>query len=61
MSPRVIYTLWTTYPNPSLIVQKEQCTRFPQKQANGYMFQTKRSSIKQGYMKLGDEKKNNKG
>ena len=22
MSPRVIYTLWTTYPNPPLIVQK---------------------------------------
>ena len=31
-----------------------KCTKFPQKQANSYMFQTKRSSIKQQYMKLGD-------
>ena len=39
-----------------------KCTKFPQKQANGYMFQTNCSSIKQRYMKLGYLKKggNNK-
>ena len=31
-----------------------KCTKFPQKQANGYMFQTKCSLIKQRNMKLGD-------
>ena len=30
-----------------------KCTKFPQKQANGYMFQTNFSSIQQGYIKLG--------
>ena len=29
-------------------------TKFPQKQANGYMLQTNCSSMKQQYMKLGD-------
>ena len=31
-----------------------KCTKFPQKQANGYMFQTNCSSIKQRCIKLGD-------
>ena len=30
-----------------------QCTKFPDKQTNGYIFQTNCSSIKQRYMKLG--------
>ena len=30
------------------------CTKYPQKQTNGYMFHTNCSSIKQQYMKLGD-------
>ena len=31
-----------------------QCTKFLDKQTNGYIFQKKSSSIKQLYMKLGD-------
>ena len=31
-----------------------QCTKFPDKQNNGFIFQTNCSSIKQRYMKLGD-------
>ena len=31
-----------------------QCTKFPDNQNNGLIFQKKCSSIKQGYMKLGD-------
>ena len=60
MSPRVIYTLWTKYPNHPLIVNKDnlgcvlQCTQFPGKKTNGYIFQKNCSSIKQRYMKLGD-------
>ena len=44
MSPGVIYTLWTTYPNHPLIVQKEilnvffSAPKFPGKKSNGYMF-----------------------
>ena len=30
-----------------------QCTKFPQKQVNGYMVKTNCSSIKQRYIKLG--------
>ena len=32
-----------------------RCTKFPDKQTNGYIFQTNCSSIKQLYVKLGDD------
>ena len=46
--------------NPQCVLQ---CTKFPEKQTNGYIFQTKLSSIKQQYMKLGDgfQKKGGRG
>ena len=31
-----------------------KCNKFPEKQANGYKFETNSSSNKKGYMKLGD-------
>ena len=34
-----------------------KCTKFTGKQANGYMFETNCSSIKQQYNKFGDGKK----
>ena len=58
MNPRVIYILWTTYPNIPLVVQKVQCvlqfTKFPGIQNSCLIFQKNCSSIKQRYMKIGD-------
>ena len=54
-----IYTMDYTYQSPTNISKVDlecvlQCTKFPQKQANGYMFQKNCSSIKKRNMKLGD-------
>ena len=57
MSPPVIYTLRTTYPNHPLISKDNiecvlQCNKSPKKKNDGYILQTNCSSIKQQYMKL---------
>ena len=38
-----------------------KCTKFPEKQSNGYMFKTEFSSIKHWYNKLGDALNKKKG
>ena len=59
MSLCVIYTLYTTYPNHTLIVKKlifnvfYSAPNLSDKQNNGAIFQTNSSLIKQYYMKLG--------
>ena len=61
MNPHVIYTLWTKYPNHPHIFQKSIFNVFYS--APNFLiilkkvlfFQTNYSSIKQRYMKLGDD------